>query len=126
MNKKLSNHKTSSQTKRSRISPGDTISISETHLRKIRSLLLAQAHKKHGQIKPCGTWDKCFTMEDNTIFFWYQTSKDNSTHLVAQNLNNLYPSKRSRISTIGIRIKKKGYSENQLQTHPKHGNAGIN
>jgi hypothetical protein len=122
MNKKLSNHKTSTQSKRSRISPGDNIYISETQLKKIRCLLLAQAHKKHGQIKPCGTWDKCFTIEDNTIFFWYQTSKDNSTHLVAHNLNNLYPSSRNRISNIGLRIKIKKYSENQVQPQPEYEN----
>jgi hypothetical protein len=101
MNKKLSNHKTSTQSKRSRISPGDNIYISETQLKKIRCLLLAQAHKKHGQIK---------------------TSKDNSTHLVAHNLNNLYPSSRNRISNIGLRIKIKKYSENQVQPQPEYEN----
>lgn len=107
MNKKHSSHITGSQIQRARIGSGVDFSFSETQLRKIRSLLLAQAHKKHGQIKPCGAWDKCFTMEDNTIYFWYQTSKDDSTHLVAQNLNNFYPSKRNRIANIGLGVKLK-------------------
>lgn len=115
MNKKVANYKTSTQSKRFRISLGDKLSISATQLRKIQCILLAQAHKKHGQVKPCGTWDRCFTVEDNTIFFWYQTS-DNSTHLVAQNLSNLYPYKPSRVTNVGYRLKMKKYSTNQLQS----------
>jgi hypothetical protein len=116
MNKRLFNHKSSSLPKRVTISLGGNFSISETQLRKIQCLLLAQAHKKHGQIKPCGTWDRCFTVEDNTIFFWYQTSIDNSTHLLAHNLNNLYSSNHSRVKNIGISTKMKKLSSKPVTT----------
>jgi hypothetical protein len=110
MNKKVSNSIICQQLKKTTVSSGGDFSISEIQLRKIRCLLLAQAHKKHGHIKPCGTWDKCFTKEGNTIFFWYQTSIDDSTHLVAQNVNKLYPSKLKRVGNTGMRIKHKRYS----------------
>ncbi len=60
----------------------------DKELNTVRHQLLARAFHKHGQIKPCGNWNTCFTIEDNTLFFWYQSLKDNSSHLESQVLTN--------------------------------------
>jgi hypothetical protein len=120
MNKIYFTYKAATQVNHPRIDIRNDLRNSGTQLRKVRCLLLAQAHKKHGQIKPCSSWDKCFTIEDNTVFFWYQSTKDNSTHLVSQDINVRYPLKSSKIGRIAARTKKK-YHPNQLRHRPIDG-----
>jgi hypothetical protein len=62
--------------------------FSAQDLLNLKKLLLDRAEKRHGRIIPCGSWDSCFTMEDDTLFFWYTTPHDQSTHLVSQDLKD--------------------------------------
>jgi len=64
--------------------------FSEADLQSFKNLLLDRAQKRHGHIIPLGSWDKCFTMEDDTLFFWYITPQDQSTHLVSQDLKRKF------------------------------------
>ena len=52
----------------------------------IKTLLLTKAKERHGNIVPCGNWKQCFTIENDSVLFWYTTPKDQSTHLVIQKL----------------------------------------
>jgi|ADurb_Gel_02_Slu_FD_contig_21_516557_length_333_multi_4_in_0_out_0_1 hypothetical protein len=51
--------------------------------RKAKMTLLSQARKKHGRIIPCGDLKSSFTKEDDTLYFWYLTEHDRSTHLTS-------------------------------------------
>jgi hypothetical protein len=56
------------------------------NLKKVKTNLLIKAKQRHGNIVPCGNWKQCFTLEDDTLLFWYTTPKDQSTHLVSQKI----------------------------------------
>lgn len=63
--------------------------FSPKKIQKARSILISRAQERHGNVLPCGSWDRCFTVEDNTLLFWYITPGDQSTHLVMQGLDKL-------------------------------------
>ncbi|HON09776.1 MAG TPA: hypothetical protein PLE24_02825 [Chitinispirillaceae bacterium] len=58
-------------------------------IQRARSILLSRARERHGNIQPCGSWDKSFTIEGNTLLFWYITPGDQSTHLVTEKLDKV-------------------------------------
>lgn len=55
--------------------------------RKAKVTLLSQARKKHGRIIPCGDLQHSFTREDDTLYFWYLTAHDKSSHLTSCKLS---------------------------------------
>ena len=47
-------------------------------------VLIKDARKKHGKIYPCGSkksFGDCFTVQDNKLYFWFDTP-DRSTHVL--------------------------------------------
>lgn len=51
----------------------------------LKEKLVHEARQKYEEIYPCSDLDslsECFTIIDNTVFFWFNT-KDCSTHMVS-------------------------------------------
>lgn len=66
------------------------IKISEDKLRHLRRTLWHLAKKRHGRIVPCGTWERAFTQEGDKLFFWYNTTKDHSTHVISKPVEQVW------------------------------------
>jgi hypothetical protein len=57
-------------------------------MNELKKKMIETARSKHPQIYPCAsgeTLEDCFTIEDNTVIFWYNT-EDHSTHLLVEKL----------------------------------------
>jgi hypothetical protein len=51
----------------------------------LKEKLVSEARTKYDEIYPCSHLDslaECFTVIDNTVFFWFNT-KDCSTHMLS-------------------------------------------
>ncbi len=54
----------------------------------LKEELLRKAREKYFHIYPCGSNESladCFTIEDNTVIFWFNTG-DRSTHMISAEL----------------------------------------
>ncbi len=54
----------------------------------LKEELLKQAREKYQMIFPCSNYNslaECFTIEDDTVIFWFNT-KDRSTHMLCAEL----------------------------------------
>jgi hypothetical protein len=54
----------------------------------LKKKLIHKATQQYKSIRPCAhkaELNECFTVEDNTVLFWFNT-EDESTHMVAAEL----------------------------------------
>ena len=52
----------------------------------LKKKLIEKAVRLHNDIYPCSTkgrLDDCFTVDEDTLIFWFNT-KDNSTHILSE------------------------------------------
>ncbi len=50
--------------------------------------LIQKARSLYNKISPCGakrTFEECFTLSENTLFFWFDT-EDHSTHILTEKI----------------------------------------
>jgi hypothetical protein len=55
-------------------------------MNKLKENMIKRAKDRYKNISPCptrGTLEECFTMENNKIYFWFNT-EDKSTHVLAE------------------------------------------
>lgn len=57
----------------------------------LKQKLINEALKRHEKIYPVGNYnniDECFTVEEDSILFWYNT-EDKSTHLQVKKIKDI-------------------------------------
>ncbi|MBD3390396.1 MAG: hypothetical protein GF418_00140 [Chitinivibrionales bacterium] len=57
-------------------------------MNELKKKMIAEARRQHRVIYPCASHqslDDCFTVERNSVIFWFNT-EDQSTHLVVEKL----------------------------------------
>jgi hypothetical protein len=55
-------------------------------MNELKKRMIERARREHRAIFPCATrssLDDCFTVEENEVYFWYNT-EDHSTHILIE------------------------------------------
>jgi len=64
--------------------------MDQQRLGELKQRLIKKAILMYGRIKPCGfckKLDDCFTMQDNSLCFWFVT-EDKNTHMLRESTTN--------------------------------------